>query len=234
MLIEATLLGLAILTWKNLGKKEEWTAEREAMYQSALEHLRGPAGVAKLREIADECEKHGFHAKAYALRKRAELREAGAKLRRARHEAFLKGMKSQNIDGIRKLADAFEGATLVAACRRLRLRADRLEHGEPDVFEDSEMAPPAQAKQAESQPQAEEPKTAPASPRAKAPSAPDLPEEAPAVPETRAPIPAEVPEKRQAQVKSFDTREQAIAAVNGRQHVEVTPIQEGSDVAEAG
>jgi hypothetical protein len=126
MLIEATLLGLAVLSWKKLGKTAEWTPEHEEMYQNALEHLKGAAGVRRLREIAAECDKQGHHVKASTLRKRADLRDADEKVKAARRQALEKGLSSTNIQGILRLAEAFEAATATSAARALRERAEFL------------------------------------------------------------------------------------------------------------
>lgn len=227
MLIEATLLGLAVLTWKKLGKKEEWTPAREEMYQSALEHLTGPAGVAKLREIAGECEKHGFHAKAHALRKRADLRSTGAATKKARHEAYLKGMQSTNVPAILKLAAAYEAITATGAAKNLRKHAENVQNGVDDTMAAS--APEVQVPQ---------PATGPAvmpevpAVEAKAEALPDeAPQQEPAVAEARIPPPAP---RRSPRVKpeAFDDIEAAKAAVNGKGHTEVIPTQEDQASAE--
>lgn len=131
MLMEATILGLAVLTWKKLGKREEWTAEREAMYQSALENLTGPLGVNQLLVIAKECDEKGFHVKAYGLRQRAKLRAQDVKTKQAHREAFRKGMQSDNVEGILRLAAAFERYTATGAAARLRARAEWIVAGKP-------------------------------------------------------------------------------------------------------
>src|SRR5580704_17194734 len=108
MLIEATLLGIGVLVWKKLGQGHEWTPEHEEMYQAALEDLKGEAGVAKLREIAAQCEKNGHHVKAFALRRRADLRDTPAKVKKERHEVFRRAMRSTNIEAMLKVAAGFE------------------------------------------------------------------------------------------------------------------------------
>jgi hypothetical protein len=123
MLIEGSLLALAILAWRKAGEKGKWTAEREEVYLQALEHLKDPA---KLRILANAFEKEGFHVKALALRKRADLRGASEATKKARSEAFAKGMASTNIDGILKLAEAFDEATATGAAAALRKRVVQL------------------------------------------------------------------------------------------------------------
>jgi hypothetical protein len=227
MLIEATLLGLAVLTWKKLGKKEEWTAKREEMYQSALEHLKGPAGVERLRVIAAECEKNGFHAKAFALRERAKLRATDANVKKARHEAYLKGMRSTNVPGILALAASFEKISATGAAKNLRKHAENVQNGVDDTMAADvpvEAAPPP----------APGPATEPEVPaaRAKAPALPDeAPQVDPSVAETKIPPPAP---RRSPRVKpeGFDDIEAAKAAVNGKGHAEVIPTQEDQASAE--
>lgn len=229
MLIEATLLGLAVLTWKKLGKKEEWTPAREEMYQSALEHLKGPAGVAKLREIADSCEKNGFHAKAFALRERAKLRATDTNVKKARHEAYLKGMRSTNVPGILALAASFEKISATGAAKNLRKHAENVQNGIDDTMAASEpeVPTPPPAPSGAMNDQADAPPA-----RAKAPTLPDeVPQQEPAVAETRIPPPAP---QRKARVKpeGFDDIEAAKAAVNGKGHAEVIPTQEDQASAE--
>ena len=231
MLIEGTLLALAVLTWKKLGKEEKWDAEREAMYQSALEHLKGPAGVERLRAIAAECEKKGFHAKAYALRKRAELRSTDAATKRARHEAYLKGMKSANVEGILKLAATFEKISATGAAANLRKHAENVQNGVDDTLTEQTPAPQTEA----AQPASDGVKTGV---EAKA----TLPDEAPHVePEkAEAAIPPPVVVKRrnakaaQVEVQGFDSLEAAKASLNGSngKHSTEEPITtEGADAA---
>jgi hypothetical protein len=159
MMMEAVLLGLGVLVWKKLGQGHEWTAEHEEMYQNALEHLKGEAGVAKLREIANACEKNGHHAKAFALRKRAELRSAPAAVKVQRHEAYLKGMQSENIAGILKLAAALESISATGAAKNLRDRADALQAKKDGLIPDP-PEPPVQAR-VEPEPAAPEERPAP-------------------------------------------------------------------------
>lgn len=235
MLIEATLLGLAVLTWKKLGKKEEWNDDREAMYQSALEHLKGPAGVERLRVIAAQCEKQGFHEKAYALRKRADLRATDAKTKRARHEAYLKGMASTNIEGILKLAKTFENISATGAAANLRKHAENVQNGVDDTLQTVETTPA---------PAPEEPPVkastvadAPAA-RAKAPTLPDEVEaRSPEKAEEQIP-PAVVegkPKRRVVAVapKPFSSVVEAKTELtNGASHVEPLSTEEEQSVAE--
>jgi hypothetical protein len=225
MLIEATLLGLAVLTWKKLGKKEEWTPAREEMYQSALEHLKGPAGVAKLREIADSCEKNGFHAKAFALRERAKLRATDANVKRARHEAYLKGMRSTNVPGILALAASFEKISATGAAKNLRKHAENVQNGVDDTMEPTATQAP---------PPATGPTTAPDAPTLEV-KVEVLPAEAPraepAVAEAQIPPPVVV-KRRGKPPEGFESLADAREAVNGKGHTEVIPTQEDQASAE--
>lgn len=230
MLIEGTLLALAVLVWKKMGKEEKWDAEREAMYQSALEHLKGPSGVERLYAIAAECEKQGFHSKAYALRARAKLRDTDAATKKVRHEAFLKGMRSTNVEGILKLAKTFEAISATGAADRLRKRAANLEAG---INDDMDNTPPAAPPAAAAPPAPEGVKTG-------VEAKPTIPDEAPqaepAAVEEQIPPPVVV-RRRAAKapvVEGFDSIEAAKAAINGsngKHTVETVTTQEGSDEA---
>jgi hypothetical protein len=233
MLIEATLLGLAVLTWKKLGKKEEWNEKREEMYQSALEHLTGPAGVAKLREIASECEKHGFHAKAHALRKRADLRNTDVKVKKQRHEAYLKGMQSTNVPAILKLAAAYEAITATGAARNLRKHAENVQSGVDDTFavDTPEVPAPTTAPSGAMNDQVDDPKVQ-ASAREKVSTLPDeAPRAEPAVAEQQIPPPVIV-RRRGKPPEGFDSLEAAQKATNGAAHIEPAVEPEGQASAE--
>jgi hypothetical protein len=148
MLIECTLLGIGVLIWKKLGQGHDWTPEHEEMYQAALENLKGEAGVAKLREIADECAKNGHHVKAFALRKRADLRATPAKLKKERHEVYKRAMRSTNIEAMLAVALEFERITATKAAADIRERVAALQATEdavvPDAPETVEQAAPAE------------------------------------------------------------------------------------------
>jgi hypothetical protein len=162
MLIEATLVGLGILVWRKLGQTKEWTAENEEMYQAALEHLKGEAGVAKLYEIADACEKNGHHTKAFALRERAKLRSTPEKVKRERKAVYMKAMQSENVAGILKVAAAFESITATGAAANLRARATELQAAQ-DAMTGAPTPEVPQARVAPTPPgeQAHEPSPAP-------------------------------------------------------------------------
>jgi hypothetical protein len=155
MLIEVTLLGLAVLVWKKLGQGHEWKPEHEEMYQAALENLKGEAGVAKLREIADVCEKNGHHVKAFALRARANLRATPAHVKKERHAVYVKAMKSTNIPAMLKVAAAFEAITSTQAAKNIRARVEELQAAQDAV---SPEPAPTQEAQTRVAPQPEQEK----------------------------------------------------------------------------
>lgn len=123
MLVEGTVVALALAAWYRSGKRGKLTPERESIYLQALEHL---TDTTKLRTMADEYEKVGLPLKAKMLRKRADLRDLPKEKKVAYHEAYLKGMESTNIEGIRTLAKTFEVMTATGAAAKLRERADKL------------------------------------------------------------------------------------------------------------
>jgi hypothetical protein len=185
MLIEATLLGIGVLVWKKLGQGHEWTPEHEEMYAAALEDLKGEAGVAKLREIAAQCEKNGHHVKAFALRRRADLRDTPAKVKKERHEVFRRAMRSTNIEAMLKVAAGFESITATQAASEIRQRVEWLQAQQDRVVPD---APEAQAP----------PPAEPTQEVRVAEQAPPAPEQAPPAEQAPAPLQAQVePEPQQ-------------------------------------
>lgn len=123
MLIEGTLIALAIAAWRKSGKKE-MTQEQEEIYIGAMENLAVPE---KLRKLADVFEKQGFRIHAKMLRGRATLRETAKTSKgQERREAYEKGMKSTNPEAIERLAIAFESVTATGAALALRKRAAEL------------------------------------------------------------------------------------------------------------
>ena len=183
MLIEATLVGLGILVWRKLGATKEWTAENEEMYVAALEHLKGEAGVAKLYEIADACEKNGHHTKAFALRERAKLRSTPLKVKQERKAVYERAMKSENVVGILKVAAAFESITATGAAANLRARAAALQAAQDSMTGAPTPEPTAQTRVVEAEPEAPAPQAAP-EPAAQAAPEPVVAEVEPVVQET--------------------------------------------------
>ena len=140
------------------------STEHRAAYAEAFAELEGigfavPDDPGLSYEIANACEKNGHHAKAFALRKRAELRSAPAAVKAQRHEAYLKGMQSENIGGILKLAAALESISATGAAKNLRDRADALQAKKDGLIPDP-PEPPMQAR-VEPEPAAPEERPAP-------------------------------------------------------------------------
>lgn len=126
-LLPAAIFGLAVLgaskahkAFKNKGKL---TQEREDIFNSAMRMLEDPE---KLRGLADAYEKEGLRAHADLLRKRAALRELPPEVKKARGDAYRKGMNSTDEVKVRKLADLFEAQGAVGAANKLREHADAL------------------------------------------------------------------------------------------------------------
>lgn len=115
----------AATTGKRLLNRGKLTPERQVIYEQALKSK----DVKVLRTMADAFEKEGLKPQAELLRKRANLRELPEETKKARREAFDKGMKSSDVVGIRKLADAFESEGATGAADTLRRYATGLEAG---------------------------------------------------------------------------------------------------------
>lgn len=99
-------------------------AERQAVFQSALDNVKDPI---KLREIAKTFREQGLNAEADLLEKRAALRELPQDVKDGRREAFKKGMASSNPTEIRALANLFEQEGATGAAKALRDVAAGLE-----------------------------------------------------------------------------------------------------------
>jgi hypothetical protein len=121
-------LGVAALAgaaaWKVRKKKTGLTPEREAVYVAALRTLKDPVG---LRKLAEAFGKEGLLAERDLLLKRAALRDLPPETKKARREAFKKGMKSQDAAGIEALAKAFESQGASGAAATLREYAEGLQ-----------------------------------------------------------------------------------------------------------
>jgi hypothetical protein len=181
MLVESVLLTLAIAAWRKAGQKGQWNAKREEMYQGALKKLRDPE---KLIKLADLLEKDGHHAKAYVLRKRAQLRATTEEQKKLRRDAFEKGMKSEKIDAILALAKVFEGLTATGAAKALRDRATYLRQRNADAevkqwkaddakkAASSDLAPPQVEVKEEPPTTPDKPSTIPAPVQPQAPTPP--------------------------------------------------------------
>lgn len=97
--------------------KPKMTAERKAVYETALKTLKDPA---KLRELAESFRQEGLAAQAELLEKRAALRELPKAVKEARKEIFRQAMASKDRAGVLAMADAYdrEGATGAADALR--------------------------------------------------------------------------------------------------------------------
>jgi hypothetical protein len=124
VLIEVGLGTLLVLAWRKADKRGQMSEERERVYLAALEDL---TDTTKLRSLADDFDKHGYHIQAKMLRARADLRDSTPIQKKARREAYDKAMQSENIEGILKVAKAFEQATATGAAAKLRQRAAELQ-----------------------------------------------------------------------------------------------------------
>jgi hypothetical protein len=123
MIVEFATVALLVAAWKRAGKKKgEFTPEREKIYLAALENL----DPERLRKLADVFESEGLVTHAAMLRKRADLRATPNDIRVQRKEAYEKGMCSENIDGVLKLANAFERLTATGAAANLRKHVEEL------------------------------------------------------------------------------------------------------------
>jgi hypothetical protein len=120
-LLEITIGGLLIAAWKKTEKKGVLTPEREKVYQAALKELHVPA---ELRKLADTFEAQGLAVEATMLRRRADLRGQTPEQKRARREAYDKGMASEDVAAIERLADAFESITATGSAMALRKHAE--------------------------------------------------------------------------------------------------------------
>ena len=120
-LLEITIGALLFGAWKKSEKKGILTPEREKVYKAALADLHVPS---ELRKLADVFESQGLAVEATMLRRRADLREQTPEQKRARREAFDKGLASEDVAAIERLADAFESITSTGAAMALRKHAE--------------------------------------------------------------------------------------------------------------
>jgi hypothetical protein len=112
----------------------EKDTEREVIYLTAMRTLDDPS---KLRSLADKMASLGLTAPKHTglddwaemLRRRAALKEQPESVKAQRREAFLRGMKSQNKDGVFKLAAMFRETGAFGAADTLEEHAKGL----PDV-----------------------------------------------------------------------------------------------------
>lgn len=128
-LIPITVVSLTAIAVAKAGKRllnrGKMTPERQVIYEQALKSK----DVKVLRTMADAFDSEGLKPQAALLRKRANLRELPEETKKARRDAFDKGMKSSDVAGIRGLADAFESEGATGAADALRKYATGLEAG---------------------------------------------------------------------------------------------------------
>ncbi|MGA7119354.1 MAG: hypothetical protein WBY94_04610 [Polyangiaceae bacterium] len=120
-LLEITIGALLFGAWKKSEKKGVLTPEREKVYKAALAELHVPS---ELRKLADVFEAQGLAVEATMLRRRADLREQTPEQKRARRDAFDKGLASEDVGAVERLADAFESITATGAAKALRKHAE--------------------------------------------------------------------------------------------------------------
>jgi hypothetical protein len=209
MLVESVLLTLAIAAWRKAGQKGQWNAKREEMYQGALKKLRDPD---KLIKLADLLEKDGHHAKAYVLRKRAQLRQQTEEQKKLRRDAFEKGMKSEKIDAILSLAKVFESLTATGAAKALRERASYLRQRNAEAETKQWKADDAKkAASSDLAPPQVEVKEEP-------PTTPDKPSTIPAPAEPQAPTPPSESDTEEELEEPEDEPELQTVKANGAAH----------------
>ena len=104
-------------------------AERAIVYDTLINHEKNPE---VLRRFSAAFQEAGCEAEADLLMKRALLREQTPEQKRARQEAYRKGMASTNPDAIRALAAEFEKIGATGAAASLRDAAQALERAKQD------------------------------------------------------------------------------------------------------
>jgi hypothetical protein len=112
------------------------TAQRAVIFDTAINKVHDGA---KLRELAKAFRDQGLTVEADMLVKRAELNEAPPEVKKARQEAYRKGMKSTDIPAIRNLADAMASMGAAGAAKSLRDYATGLENAGNVASDESEL-----------------------------------------------------------------------------------------------
>jgi len=97
------------------------TPERQVIYEMAIEYLRNPKA---LRAMAEEFERQGLPTLAARMKKRAAVQELPAEKKAERRDAYRKARASTNVDGILKVAEAFEDDGSPGAAYNLRSYAE--------------------------------------------------------------------------------------------------------------
>ncbi len=117
-LLPAAVVALGGVAYYAVGKRGafhgEMTTERQIVLDAALESCKDPDALNKL---ADAFAKEGLKEQASILRKRAVIRTLPPDVKKARNDAFKRGMACKDPEKVRTLAKCFqeEGATGAAA-----------------------------------------------------------------------------------------------------------------------
>jgi hypothetical protein len=113
------------LTYREMNRKDYGilTPSREERYRNAMEFCYDPD---LLREEARIFNEYGLKAQAALLTRRAEWRARSTETKKAHDEVYQKALTSTNIEGILRVAQAFEGWTATKKAQALRARAEEL------------------------------------------------------------------------------------------------------------
>ena len=117
---------VAYLTLKNRGETSfgQLTPEREEIYKNAMEHLTDPR---RMMALAEKFQQEGLKIQAYLLRERAKWRSRPEPLRKQHEAIFHQALASTNIEGIARVAAAFEAQTATGMANALRGRIQFLQ-----------------------------------------------------------------------------------------------------------
>lgn len=120
------VIGALVLSARkqHVSKHGIMTAERQEMFNSAMENL---ADAEKLRKLAKVFDEHGLKVQGNLLRRRATWRSRKTELRDQHDTIFEKAMASTNVPGILKVAASFEAMTATHRAQMLRDHAQRLQ-----------------------------------------------------------------------------------------------------------
>lgn len=121
MLLETTIILLGAGTWYKVSKQPKRPAGMTAGEKLVFDNLiNQPHEENIFLEMAEVFDRNGFKDQADLLRKRAKLRTNSPETKAAHKQAFRDGMKSDDPEGVERLARAFQkqGATGNAAALR--------------------------------------------------------------------------------------------------------------------
>lgn len=126
-LIPVAVVALGGVAYYTIGKRGqfhgEMTTERQVVLDAALESCKDADALNKL---ADAFQKEGLKAQASLLRKRAVIRTLPKDVKKARNEAFKKGMSCKDPEKVRTLAKCFQEQGATGAASNLFAYADGL------------------------------------------------------------------------------------------------------------